>query len=112
MAEILTCPSCRRQLQVPESFIGQTVQCPECVHQFVAAVTSVSALPIPSAAPPQTTSAPPRPRRRDDDEDDIADRLRRGRFADDDDEDDELFELSIIPHCFRIYASYCPCAAV
>ena len=87
MAEILTCPSCRRQLQVPENFIGQTVQCPECRHQFIAAVTSVSAQPVPTL-PMEAPDPPPRPRRRDDDEDELADRLRRrGRFADDDDED-------------------------
>jgi hypothetical protein len=36
MAEIITCPACRRKLQVPESYCGQTVQCPECAHTFMA----------------------------------------------------------------------------
>src|SRR5438094_302137 len=32
MAEIITCTECQRKLQVPESFLGQKVQCPECGH--------------------------------------------------------------------------------
>ena len=36
MAEIITCPGCERKLQVPASYFGQTVQCPECARAFVA----------------------------------------------------------------------------
>lgn len=37
MQEIINCPSCRRKLQVPDSLLGQDVQCPTCGATFVAA---------------------------------------------------------------------------
>jgi len=82
MAEIITCPSCKKTLQIPEQYFEQTVQCPQCGHQFVPISTSVTASPKPTAAPePAASSAPkkrwdepddppPRPRRFDDDYDD------------------------------------------
>ncbi len=36
MPEVLTCPSCQRKLQVPESLMGQDVQCPTCSATFQA----------------------------------------------------------------------------
>jgi hypothetical protein len=38
MAEIISCPSCHRKLQVPETLAGQDVQCPTCGATFVARV--------------------------------------------------------------------------
>jgi hypothetical protein len=38
MAEIISCPSCQRKLQVPETLAGQDVQCPTCGATFVARV--------------------------------------------------------------------------
>jgi hypothetical protein len=75
MAEISACPECQRKLQVPESFLGQTVQCPECGHLFVAKTTSMSEPPQP-AAPKPTPKIEERDegRRRYDDEDDEVDR--------------------------------------
>ena len=77
MADIIHCPSCRKPLQVPESYLGQTVQCPECRHQFTAASESVSPQP-----PVLSTPSVPRPRYHDDPYDD--DRRRRDRYDDDD----------------------------
>jgi hypothetical protein len=63
MAEIISCPSCQRKLQVPESLLGQDVQCPTCGATFVGAV---------GGAPPATRREPspppqePGPQRRDD----------------------------------------------
>ena len=53
MAEIVTCPSCDKKLQVPEEFFGKTVQCPECKQQFLAkpasgAGTSAAPAPVPA----------------------------------------------------------------
>jgi hypothetical protein len=84
MAEIITCPACARKLQVPESFYGQTVQCPECAHQFVADphASSVQTAPSPiaPASPPSSPQEDDRPRRRkpdhDDDFDDDFDDMR------------------------------------
>ncbi|HZZ80198.1 MAG TPA: hypothetical protein VFE62_16915, partial [Gemmataceae bacterium] len=62
MTQIIACPSCRRQLQVPENFLGQLVQCPDCQHQFTAA-TDVSAIQDSKPAGP-AAPAPPRPEER------------------------------------------------
>ena len=42
MAEITSCPSCHRKLQVPESLDGQDVQCPTCGATFVAQIAALS----------------------------------------------------------------------
>lgn len=34
----ISCPSCRRQLRVPDNLVGQMVKCPSCQNTFVAAV--------------------------------------------------------------------------
>jgi hypothetical protein len=86
MAETIACPSCQRQLQVPEQYLGQKVQCPECRHMFVATTTSVSAQPPP---PPAGNTPKPKPRRYDDDENETP--RRRRDFDDDDDDDFEDF---------------------
>jgi uncharacterized protein YbaR (Trm112 family) len=80
MAEILTCPKCEKKLQVPDQFLGQTVQCPECRHQFVAQQSAVSATPIPapSSAGTQESGRRRSSRYDEDDEDDDFD-VRRGR---------------------------------
>ncbi|HYT90260.1 MAG TPA: hypothetical protein VEL76_16250 [Gemmataceae bacterium] len=36
MAEIISCPSCRRKLQAPETLQGHDVQCPSCGATFTA----------------------------------------------------------------------------
>lgn len=46
MQEIINCPSCQRRLQVPDSLIGQDVQCPTCGATFVAAVGGRVAAPV------------------------------------------------------------------
>jgi hypothetical protein len=77
MAEIIKCPSCQRQLQVPENFAGQKVQCPKCAATFVAGAPA--GLPAaPREAVERTTAdwePPPRERRRghDDYDDDYGD---------------------------------------
>ncbi|OAI41044.1 hypothetical protein AYO40_03940 [Planctomycetaceae bacterium SCGC AG-212-D15] len=35
MPEIIRCPQCQRELQVPEEFIGRPVKCPSCGLNFV-----------------------------------------------------------------------------
>jgi hypothetical protein len=88
MNEIISCGQCGRKLQVPESLIGQDVQCPTCGATFTANVGA--AAPRPPAAPaprhhePEPEPEPPPRRRRrfeddyDDDYDDDYGR-RRGR---------------------------------
>ncbi|HYV36526.1 MAG TPA: hypothetical protein VE988_12515 [Gemmataceae bacterium] len=50
MAEIINCPSCQRKLQVPETLLGQDVQCPSCGATFVG---RVSGRPPPLASGPR-----------------------------------------------------------
>ena len=38
MSQLIACPDCQKQLQVPDDLIGKTVQCPECKHTFAAAL--------------------------------------------------------------------------
>jgi hypothetical protein len=95
MKTIVSCPECRRDLQVPDELLGRSVQCPDCKHPFVAQsrdapipITSVSTAqsPAPAATPsaaPTMWEEPARPaksRRRDEDDgDDDLDDLRVGR---------------------------------
>jgi hypothetical protein len=51
MAEIISCPSCQRKLQVPEALVGQDVQCPTCGATFKAVLAAPKNLPDPPAAP-------------------------------------------------------------
>jgi len=94
MKNIVSCPECRRALQVPEDFFGRTVQCPDCKHMFAAtppdapiAITSVQAEPSPAAVPAvvppsQGALAPRAERQRYDDDDDDRDDMRIGRRLD------------------------------
>jgi hypothetical protein len=64
MPEIISCPSCRRRLQAPESVLGQDVQCPTCGTTFTARFGPPESV----QPPPVTEDRPepaPRPRRDD-----------------------------------------------
>ncbi|MSQ94492.1 MAG: hypothetical protein EXR98_08040 [Gemmataceae bacterium] len=99
MAQLITCPECKKHLQVPEDLMGKKVQCPECKHTFTAAVVEVEKIstgttasapvPPPSSTPEwekKTSSATGK--RRDSEEDD-PDIRKKKRKRDDDDEDDD-----------------------
>src|SRR5262249_16936769 len=87
------CPSCGRQLRVPDDLLGCMVKCPACAHNFAA--------PANEPAPSARRSAPasdrrddePRPTRRRFAEEEDQDRSSpqgRGGDADDDYEDDDV----------------------
>jgi predicted Zn finger-like uncharacterized protein len=82
----IACPSCQKQLRVPDTAIGKRVKCPVCATTFQvgeAAVEHIQAYPAPPVA---KTSRPVRPPAMDDDED--AERLpRRARRRGDEDEE-------------------------
>ena len=92
MAEIIKCPNCQRELRLPEQFLGQKVQCPECQHTFVAASSAVSPQPLatPAAAPEPKPARP----RYDDDDDERPHRRRRDEYYDDDDDDFDAFPIA------------------
>lgn len=82
MAQLITCPECKKPLQVPEELLGKMVQCPECKQTFTAS-TAKQSDSSPGAVEPkptQTSSKSKKTRRKSDDRDD----------DDDDDRDDEL----------------------
>ena len=83
MSQVVSCPECGRALQVPESFFGRMVQCPDCKQTFEAKPPD-GAIQVSAPAPWADEPEPPRPRRaeweddRDSDEfDDLSERLRR-----------------------------------
>jgi hypothetical protein len=61
MAEIINCPSCQRKLQVPETLLGQDVQCPTCGATFVAALGRQHLPPPAPEYPPQSPHYYPPP---------------------------------------------------
>jgi hypothetical protein len=81
MADIIHCPSCQRKLQVPETLIGQDVQCPSCGATFQAKGSPEPPSTPPSFEAPRNEASPAeRPGRREwiDDEDDDDDNQGRG----------------------------------
>jgi predicted Zn finger-like uncharacterized protein len=55
MAIVVRCPSCGRQLRVPDDLLGTRVQCPSCNSTFDAVAPAdggnIQAVPAPAAAP-------------------------------------------------------------
>src|SRR5258708_2736459 len=89
MADSISCPHCRRLLQVPEGYGGGEVCCPECQKVFVGGTQSgiTAQTPAPMVPPattevqrglPRGAGAAPWPAIADDDED-ARDRLVSGR---------------------------------
>jgi predicted Zn finger-like uncharacterized protein len=97
MSQLITCPECKKHLQVPEDLIGKKVQCPECKHTFTAEESTptevVSAAK--SVPKPMSSSAAKKKAEWDKDDDDEEDsRSRKSkapskRRRDDDDDDDD-----------------------
>jgi hypothetical protein len=91
MPEIIECPQCHRKLRMDDAVLGQTVQCPSCVHTFIAELPNRSVpLPRPVDEPPiyrPIDDDPPRrrsdevsPRRRYAEDDEDYPRPPRSRF--------------------------------
>lgn len=83
MNEIITCPNCQKKLQLPEEYLGKTVQCPGCKQTFTAQRAGV--VPPPPTSPGREAPPPPK----DDYEEEELPRRRRRRRADDDYEEDD-----------------------
>jgi predicted Zn finger-like uncharacterized protein len=103
MPSVIACPSCQKQLKVPDEYIGRNVKCPGCKETFMAQAEAKSAPPPPPppaqeeilekprkkpAPPPEEEEEAPRPAKRrqaavvDDDEEEErpSRRSRRGAF--------------------------------
>jgi predicted RNA-binding Zn-ribbon protein involved in translation (DUF1610 family) len=85
MTEFITCTQCKKTLQIPEQYLGETVQCPECGHQFTATAESVTSHPKPATAAAGSGSKRWAPEPGEDDYP-----RRRQRDFDDDEDSDEL----------------------
>src|SRR5947209_20560053 len=89
MPSIISCPSCQKQLKVPDELIGKSVKCPGCKETFTAQALSKS-----SAAPPREEVVE-KPRKKaapppdDEEDDDEAPRKPVKRRAADEDEDED-----------------------
>jgi transposase-like protein len=60
MAHVTNCPSCRAEVQVPETLFGQRVKCPTCGGIFTAP-TSVAVQQTYSPAQTESPRVPPPP---------------------------------------------------
>ena len=58
MSAAITCTSCNRPLRVPESVLGQTVQCPLCLDEFIAQADPAAEAAARAAEPPARRAAP------------------------------------------------------
>ena len=82
MANVISCPSCDRQLRVPDELLGQSVKCPSCNETFTAALS-----PDASAGGSVSSSPAAAPRRDREDNEDAPPRRRPIRRDDADDSD-------------------------
>jgi hypothetical protein len=101
MSQLVACPDCSKNLQVPDDLMGKKVQCPECKSTFTAetpdedesrtATTATPAKPTPSKNVPAKAAAWDKNSHHDDDEDDDRDSRpkKRKKYDDDDDDDDD-----------------------
>lgn len=97
MSHLISCPECKKHLQVPDELIGKKVQCPECKHTFTAQTdveeVSVSSKPSKTAPPnlPATNKPPAWDTKKgsDDDEDDDSYNVKKKRRRRDDDDDND-----------------------
>ncbi len=98
MNEIITCSNCQKKLQLPEEYLGKTVQCPSCKTTFTAQRGGSAPAP-PERSAPEAPSAPPleeeepRRHRRRRDYDDYDD-----DYDDDDDDRPRRIRRDLVPH--------------
>src|SRR5579863_2119510 len=57
MPSVVTCPSCRRRLSVPDELANQYVQCPSCATTFQLSPEMLD--PVAEAPPSPAPAAPP-----------------------------------------------------
>ncbi len=96
MSLLITCPECKKHLQVPDDLLGKKVQCPECKHTFTAedsTPTEVVSSTGTTASKPSSIAKKKAEWDQDDEEEDTGSRKskppKKDRRADDDDDDDD-----------------------
>ncbi len=86
MANTIHCPSCQRELRVPDELIGKKVKCPACSQTFTATAAGPEAAPPVPGGPSvmEPVSSQPQPAPRDQYEEvpgEYADQLARERMS-------------------------------
>lgn len=56
MANLINCPSCHHELQVPDELLGRVVKCPVCERMFSTPATIEEAAPDVRTASPDTAT--------------------------------------------------------
>jgi predicted Zn finger-like uncharacterized protein len=57
MPQLVKCPHCQKQLNVPDNLLGKNVKCPSCQNAFVATAESAAEPPSVSRRVPPTEEA-------------------------------------------------------
>src|SRR5260370_16133920 len=60
MQKMISCPSCQRELRVPDQLLGKLVKCPACSTTFTANLSELVS-PMPEEAKPETYPLDQRP---------------------------------------------------
>jgi DNA-directed RNA polymerase subunit RPC12/RpoP len=60
---IITCPKCKKQLRGPSGFVGKSVRCKSCGHNFVVKASATAPAAASAPAPASAPSAKPAPER-------------------------------------------------
>jgi zinc-ribbon domain len=98
MSQLITCPECKKHLQVPDELMGKKVQCPECKHTFTAEESTpteaVSSTGTTASKPSKSTTPKKAEWDKDEDEEDTSSRKsktpkKKPRADDDEDDDDD-----------------------
>jgi hypothetical protein len=89
MSQLVSCPECKKHLQVPDELLGKRVQCPECKHTFTAKSADEEE-EEPSKTGTTISKAPPSKRREEPEEEEERPSRRSSRRDDDDDDIDDI----------------------
>jgi uncharacterized protein YbaR (Trm112 family) len=96
MSQLISCPECKKHLQVPDELLGKKVQCPECKFTFTAEESTPTEVVSTATSAPRPMSSGAAKKKaewdKDDDEEDTRSRKSKPpskRRREDDDEDDE-----------------------
>jgi hypothetical protein len=61
MAIDVSCPECKEKLRIPDDWLGQSVECPACVHSFTATQDAAAVSSGPPPLPPGIAPPPDQP---------------------------------------------------
>ena len=99
MSQLISCPECKKHLQVPEELLGKKVQCPECKFTFTAEESTPTEVVSTATSAPRPISSSAAKKKaewdKDDEEEDSRSsknkppKVKRRNYDDEDDFDDD-----------------------